>query len=84
MASGIPVVSTRVSGIPELIKSGQNGLLVPAHDPQHLADAIESLLTDPPLRDRLARAARGTIQANFSLDRSVSDLLSVFPVSVAR
>ena len=47
MASALPVVGARVGGIPEMIVEGDTGLLVPARDPQALADAIESVVRDP-------------------------------------
>jgi glycosyltransferase involved in cell wall biosynthesis len=78
MASGVPVVSTAVSGIPELIDSGHNGLLVGPHNPGMLADALGLLLTDAELRARLARAARSKIEAGFAIDRSSQQLLALF------
>jgi glycosyltransferase involved in cell wall biosynthesis len=78
MASGVPVVSTPVSGIPELIDAGVNGLLVPPHDPKSLADAIEKLLASKELSERLARAARAKLEASFSLEASAKQLLAVF------
>ena len=66
MASGAPVVSTSVSGIPEVIQSGHNGLLVDPHNPAMLADALDLLLAAADLRDRLAQAARRTIEASFA------------------
>ncbi len=60
LALGVPVVATRVGGIPELVEDGTSGLLVPPGDPAALADAILAV-TDPATRDRLAAgaAARG-------------------------
>ena len=78
MASGVPVVSTAVVGIPEWIQSGHNGLLVDPHNPAMLADAVDLLLGDADLRDRLARAARCTIEAHFAIDRSSQQLLALF------
>ena len=78
MGSGIPVVSTPVSGIPELIESERNGLLVPPEDPARLADALERLLTSAELRERLGRAARAEIEAHFSIDGSSTQLLELF------
>jgi glycosyltransferase involved in cell wall biosynthesis len=78
MASGVPVVSTAVSGIPELIDSGHDGLLVGPHDPGMLADALGLLLADAELRERLARAARSKIEADFAIDRSSQQLLTLF------
>jgi colanic acid/amylovoran biosynthesis glycosyltransferase len=78
MASGVPVVSTGVSGIPELIDSGHDGLLVAPHDPGMLADALGLLLADAELRDRLAQAARRTIETQFAIDRSAQQLLALY------
>jgi glycosyltransferase involved in cell wall biosynthesis len=78
MASGVPVVSTAVSGIPELIDAGHDGLLVGPHDPGRLADALGLLLADAELRDRLARAARSKIEADFAIERSSQQSLALF------
>jgi glycosyltransferase involved in cell wall biosynthesis len=78
MASGVPVVSTPVSGIPELIESGLDGLLVPPNDPEALAEAIDKLLASQELRESLARAARAKIESSFSLDASAERLLALF------
>jgi glycosyltransferase involved in cell wall biosynthesis len=78
MASGVPVVSTSVSGIPELIESGLDGLLVPPNDPAALAEAIDKLLASQELRESLARAARAKIESSFSLDASAERLLALF------
>jgi glycosyltransferase involved in cell wall biosynthesis len=78
MASGLPVVSTSIVGIPDLIDSECDGLLIPPSDPGALASALERLLVDPQLRDRLARAARGKIEERFSIHRSADRLLAVF------
>lgn len=58
MAYGMAVVATEVGGIPEVVEDGVEGLLVPAEDPAALAAALNRLATDPPLRTRLATAAR--------------------------
>ena len=58
MAAGLPVVSTRVGGIPDLIDDEVTGLLVAPGDPEALAAAITRLVTDEPLRLRLGAAAR--------------------------
>jgi glycosyltransferase involved in cell wall biosynthesis len=78
MASGVPVVSTPVSGIPELIESGVNGLLVSPRDARSLADAIERLLASRELSEGLARAARTKLESSFSLEASAEQLLTVF------
>ena len=65
MASGCPVISTRVSGIPELIEDDLQGLLVDEREPVALADALQRLLEDASLRERLALAARRHVEREF-------------------
>jgi colanic acid/amylovoran biosynthesis glycosyltransferase len=66
MASGIPVISTRHSGIPELVVDGQSGLLVGERDDGALADAISKILLNPALGEELAGAARSRVQDHFN------------------
>jgi glycosyltransferase involved in cell wall biosynthesis len=66
MAMEVPVVATRVAGIPQLIQDGQNGLLVEASSADGLTAALSRLLADPPLRTRLQQAARRTIENHYS------------------
>jgi glycosyltransferase involved in cell wall biosynthesis len=62
MATGRPVVSCAVSGIPELVRDGETGLIVPPDDPAALADAIERLAREPALGARLGTAARALVE----------------------
>jgi glycosyltransferase involved in cell wall biosynthesis len=78
MASGIPVVSTAISGIPELVEHRRNGLLVAQRDPLGLAKAIEELLRDPQLRDSLAEAGRETIGRIFDSSTTTKRLFDLF------
>lgn len=71
---GVPVVSTPVSGIPELITSGENGLLVPDRDSLALAQSLALLLDDPQLRRRLALAGHQTVVAHFDMSHNVTRL----------
>lgn len=75
MASGCAVLSCRTSGIPELISDGEHGLLVPERDPVSLASALQRLLGDPPLRQRLAAAARLRIEHDFDAHKEARKLL---------
>jgi len=84
MAAGIPVVSTRLSGIPEMIRDGVDGLLVPPGDPSALADAIERLAADAPLADRLRRAGRETVATRFSIDRTAHEFLTALEDTALR
>lgn len=61
MATALPVVSTKISGIPEIVSDGENGLLVGQKDAIALANALERLLMNPSLRVELGDAARATI-----------------------
>jgi len=63
MVSGLPVIATRVGGIPSLVEDGQTGLLVPWGDPRSLAEKIEWLLAHPEERERLGNNARRVARA---------------------
>jgi colanic acid/amylovoran biosynthesis glycosyltransferase len=78
MAAGTPCVSTRVSGIPELIEDGREGLLVPERDPAALAAALGRLLDEPELGERLAVAARAKVEREFDATVEASKLLELF------
>lgn len=71
MAMELPVVASRVSGIPEVIEDGVNGALVEAGDARALADALVRVLADAPLRARLGAAARRTVLERFDNDRNL-------------
>ena len=83
MALGVPVISTNVSGIPELIADGENGLLVPENDSKALANALERSIEDAVLRNTLARRARKTIEEDFNLETIAADLESLFRTASA-
>jgi colanic acid/amylovoran biosynthesis glycosyltransferase len=74
MASGLPVVASRLSGIPELVTDGVSGLLVPPGDDDALAHALATLATDAPLRGRLGAAGRETVMREFDVDRNAAIL----------
>jgi glycosyltransferase involved in cell wall biosynthesis len=78
MAHGRPVVATAVGGLPEAIRNGESGLLVPPADPHALRAAIERLLGDSELRARLGRAARKDAGQNFSWDTATATLLALY------
>jgi len=82
MALGVPVVSTDVSGIPELIQDGENGLLMSEGDIDALAQALERILDEAPLRESLARRARTTIEMEFNLETIAGNLERLFRESV--
>jgi len=69
LISGLPVVGTRVGGIPELVEDGRTGLLVPPGDARALADALAMLERDEPLRASMAANARASVLPRFAWDR---------------
>jgi colanic acid/amylovoran biosynthesis glycosyltransferase len=78
MATGIPVVSTPVTGIPELVTDGENGLLVPERDVAALAKALEALIQDRDLRISMGHSARERVTKEFDSRRTAPQLASVF------
>ena len=71
MASGLPVLATAVGGNPELVDAGRTGELVPAADPEAMAQALIKLAADPERSARLGRQARADVEARFSLQAMV-------------
>ncbi len=82
MACSTPVVTTNVSGIPELVRDGVHGMLVPPDDPRSLADAWARVGTDAALAGRLAAAGRRRVAECFDGDRLAADLAEVFAEAV--
>jgi glycosyltransferase involved in cell wall biosynthesis len=78
MAAGAPIVATAVGGVPELIEDGVQGLLVPACDPDALAEAIRRLLEDRVLAGRLGGAARERQRTSYDLDVVVEQLEELY------
>jgi len=78
MACGLPVVSTAVSGIPELIEHAVTGLLVPPDDLLAVADALQRLRAEPELACRLGRAASAIVRERFDADESARQLVALF------
>ena len=83
MACAVPVVVSAVSGIPELVTHGVNGLVVPPRDADALADAIAQLGDDPKLRDRLGAQARETVVHHFNAAKTHRLLNTVFRRALA-
>ena len=84
MATGLAVLSTNVSGIPEIVDNGVNGLLVAPDDPAALADGLEMLCRDAALRTRLGAAATRRIAEVFDADRTILDLNALFDGTMQR
>ena len=78
MAMQLPVISTNISGIPELVQQRQNGLLVPQKDVTALAAAMEELLLNADLRSELGKAARVTVTQQFDAKQNILRLKQLF------
>jgi len=73
MMAGLPVVATRVGGVPELVDDGVTGLIVPPGDSDALASALKRLMGDPELRRRMGQAGRERALRYFAEDRMTSE-----------
>lgn len=88
MAMGLPVVATRVGGIPELVEDGRTGILVEPRDPRALSDAVTSVMSDEALRRRMGLQGRQRAVTFHSMEKMVRDteqvLMSAFEKKIAR
>ncbi|MBD3221243.1 glycosyltransferase [bacterium] len=83
MASGCPVLSTRVSGVPELLEDGRAGVLVDPHDPTAIAGGLRRLVDEPDLVQRLSLAGRARIEGGFTVDGEAARLERFFAGVIA-
>ena len=82
MAAGLPCVATDVGGNPEVVADGATGLLVPAEDPEALADALLRLLRDANLRTRLGEAGRARVLSRFSVDAMAARVMAGYETAL--
>jgi glycosyltransferase involved in cell wall biosynthesis len=75
---GRPLVAARVGGLPEIVRDGETGLLVPPEDPATLAAAIRRLQGDPAFAARIGAAARRHTTEHFSMDRCAADYSALY------
>lgn len=78
MALGTPCVTTAVTGLSEVVRDGDTGLVVAQRAPEALADALARMLDDRALRIRLAEEARRQIERDFDVDRNAAELRTMF------
>lgn len=78
MSSGLPVIATRVGGIPEIVEDGENGLLIPPHSPEAIAEKILGLKADQEMRVRLGTAARKTVMERYTAEKVLSQYEQVY------
>jgi colanic acid/amylovoran biosynthesis glycosyltransferase len=78
MAAGLPVVSTALAGVPEMVQEGVTGFLVPERQPVALADALRRLLADPALARSLGEAGHERAAQLFAIEKSARALRNLF------
>ena len=78
MACSCPVIATAVGGIPEVIEDYKSGLLVRPEDPEELTHAIETMLADAQLRERLTKKAYALVAERYSIDRTSKRFLQLY------
>lgn len=78
MACGIPVVASKVGGIPEIIEENITGILVEKENPRALADAIEQLYNDPELRMSMSEQSIKSVKQRFDLDRTITETIAIY------
>jgi glycosyltransferase involved in cell wall biosynthesis len=78
MSCGLPVIATNVRGNRDLISPGENGILVPAHSPEKMAEAISTLIDDEAMRNRIGQNARNTIEKKYTWDKISKKMLECY------
>ena len=78
MAAALPVVSTELAGIPELVVHAETGLLAPSGDAARFADALEQLIRQPELRVAFGQAGRKRIEQQFRIEQTIAPLVQLF------
>lgn len=78
MGAGLPIVATRVAGVPEVVHDGVTGLLVPPADPRALGAALLRLVNDDDLRGRIGDAARAFVRPRFGIDGYVASVTALY------
>jgi glycosyltransferase involved in cell wall biosynthesis len=78
MAAGTPVVATCSGGPQEIIENGRSGLLVPVHDPQAMAEAVNRIAFDPPFAARLAGCALDRVRTRYTLQTMLTAYEKLF------
>jgi glycosyltransferase involved in cell wall biosynthesis len=74
LASGTPVVATRVGGVPDVVTDGVDGFLVEPGDTEAAAERLVELARDPELRARMGEAGRANARERYSVERLVDDV----------
>lgn len=78
MNAGLPIVASRVGGLPEILKDGENAILIPPQSPQAFAEAVSELIENPEKAARLGREAKRFIEQDYSLEAATAKVEAVY------
>lgn len=78
MAAGVPIIATRVGGVPDVITNGINGLLVPCADVEALCNGMSQIIVHPELREKFSREARKTVESRYSVQPWCQKILQIY------
>jgi glycosyltransferase involved in cell wall biosynthesis len=78
MISGLPIIASKVGGIPEIIKDGETGLLVPPENDEKLKDAIKKMISSKSLREKLSLAGKKEVEKSFSASKMAKEYENVY------
>jgi glycosyltransferase involved in cell wall biosynthesis len=83
-ATGRPVIASAVGGVPEIVKHGETGWLVPAADPTALADALAKVMTEPAAVAQVAAGARRLAEHSMRFDHRMGQTLATYETAIKR
>jgi len=75
---GRPIVTTDTPGCREVVRNGENGLLIPVRSTLELADAIQNLIANPELRQKMGLRGREIVMSEFAVEKVVSETMAVY------
>jgi glycosyltransferase involved in cell wall biosynthesis len=84
MISGLPIIATRTGGIPEIIKDGKTGLLVPPKDDKKLKDTIKKIINSKSLRSKLSTNGKKEVEKRFSAEKMAKEYEKVYSVTAGK
>lgn len=84
MAAGLPIVASRIGGIPEMIEDGISGLLVSPGSVSELSDALLKLISEPNMRHAMGERARARMASDFTMESYINNIISVYESLTAR
>ncbi|HQV69639.1 MAG TPA: glycosyltransferase family 4 protein [Thermoflexales bacterium] len=84
MRAGLPIVATNVDGVPEAVREGKNGLLVPRSNPLALAEAIGQMVESPEMRAQMGAESRRMYETEFGVERMLTELNEVYRSAISK